>query len=175
MSVKGMPQKFVDRVEDLKHYTKTEIDALQECCCPMVKDIYLNYQFEYWYDGEKNHLWEDDVHIYAVNEIPYCYDNDIGNVIFQGKLTDLVDQDKVWPFLLFINGHVVQWSRITIIRDYDYSYMRIDGEVDDYCNDAKIMYFPLRSKRIRYGEDEDYYREDDGAMYGLYLDRKSVV
>ena len=53
MSVKGMPQKFVDRVEDLKHYTKTEIDALQECCCPMVKDIYLNYQFEYWYDGEK--------------------------------------------------------------------------------------------------------------------------
>lgn len=175
MSVKGMPQKFVDRVEDLKHYTKTEIDALQECCCPMVKDIYLNYQFEYWYDGEKNHLWEDDVHIYAVNEIPYCYDNDIGNVIFQGKLTDLVDQDKVWPFLLFINGHVVQWSRITIIRDYDYSYMRIDGEVDDYCDDAKIMYFPLRSKRIRYGEDEDYYREDDGAMYGLYFDDKGYL
>lgn len=160
-------QKFIDRVEELRHHTRSTIEELQRCCCPMVKHIYLNYQFDYWYNGYKYNVWEDDVHVYAVNEIPYCYDNELRNTIFYDKLEKLVEEDKVWPFLLFINGHVIPWSQITIIKDYDYSYIRIDGEKDDYSGTASIIYFPLGSKEIRYGEDEDY--SHDISINGLYF------
>lgn len=168
----NISQKFVDRVEELKHHTKTSIDDIQMQCCPMVKDIYLHHQFEYWYEGYKYNIWEHDVHLYAVKEIPYCYDNNLKNVSFQGKLEDLVNEDKVWPFLLFVNGYVVPWSKITIIRDYDYSYLRIDGEKDDYSESCKMLYFPLGSKKIRYGEDEDFSR--DPEINGLYFDRNGA-
>ena len=124
-------QDTLDRIEDLKHTTYSNIKELQTNLCPMVKDIYLNYQFEYWYDGYKYNIWEDNVHLYAVNEIPYCYDNEIKNTVFMGKLDELIEQDKVWPFLLFVNGAVVRWSDITIIHDYDYSYLRIDNIAPD--------------------------------------------
>lgn len=166
-------KKFLDRVEYLKHTTKTSMDDIQKCCCPMVKHVYLNYQFEYWYDGYKYNIWEDNVQLYAVKEIPYCYDNYKNNVSFQGKLTDLVNEDKVWPFLLFVNNHVVPWSKITIIRDYDYSYLRIDGESDDFSDNAIMVYFPIASKKIIYGEDEDYSR--DPEIHGLYFDKDGYL
>ncbi len=151
-----MEQKFIDRIELLRHHTYSRIQDLQKNLCPMIrKNIYMNYQFEYWYDGYKYNLWEDNTHIYAVKEIPYCYDNDLKNTVFQGNLQELVDQDKVWPFLLFINGEVIPWSDITIIHDYDYSYMRIDNYGPDYSFYTDMIVFPIGSKQIRYGEDNN--------------------
>lgn len=151
-----MDQKFIDKIETLRHHTYSRIQSLQKDLCPMVKrDIYMHYQFDYWYDGYKYNLWEDNTHIYAVKEIPYCYDNDLKNTVFQGNLKDLVDADKVWPFLLFINGEVIPWSDITIIHDYDYSYMRIDNYGPDYSFYTDMIVFPIGSKHIVYGEDNN--------------------
>ena len=160
-------QDTLDRIEDLKHTTYSNIKELQTNLCPMVKDIYLNYQFEYWYDGYKYNIWEDNVHLYAVNEIPYCYDNEIKNTVFMGKLDELIEQDKVWPFLLFVNGAVVRWSDITIIHDYDYSYLRIDNIAPDYSFSTKLIYFPIPHGKIRYGEDNDYSLEPN--VKGIYF------
>ena len=66
---------FVDRIEELRFQTYSHLTDLQRNLCPMVKSLYLNYQFEYWYEGYKYTLWEDDTHLYAINELPYCYDN----------------------------------------------------------------------------------------------------
>lgn len=163
----SVSQKFIDRTEELLHNTSRIIDSGQRCSCPMVMGVYLNYQFEYWYDGYKYNVWEDNVQVYAVNNIPYCYDNETKNTIYYDKLENLVTQDKVWPFLLFINGHVIPWSQITIIKDYDYSYIRIDGEIDDFSESAKMIYFPISSKHIRYGEDDNYSL--DPSIHGLYF------
>ena len=160
-------QDTIDRIEELKHTTSSNITELQTNLCPMVKDIYLNYQFEYWYDGYKYNIWEDNVHLYAVNEIPYCYDNEIKNTVFMDKLDNLINQDKVWPFLLFIDGSVIKWSNITIIHDYDYSYLRIDNIAPDYSTYAKIVYFPISHGKIRYGEDNDYLL--DPNTKGMYF------
>jgi hypothetical protein len=166
-----LSQVFTDRVEELLHNTSTRISEMQHNTCPMInKRVYFNYQFEYWYDGYKYNIWEDNVHLYAVNEIPYCYDNETHNTVFQGKLNDLVDQDKVWPFLLFINGTVIKWSDITIIHDYDYSYIRIDNIVPDYSLYANLLYFPLASKKIRYGEDNNVLL--DPNTKGFYFNKQ---
>ena len=141
-----MDQKFIDKIEELRHHTYSRITNVQKNICPMIRSVYMNYQFEYWYDGYRYNLWEDNVHIYAVNEIPYCYDNELKNTVFQDTLDNLVAADKVWPFLLFVNGVAVQWSKITIIHDYDYSYLRIDDIAPDYSFNATMVVFPLPSK-----------------------------
>ena len=160
-------QKFIDRVEELRRHTYSRITNVQKDICPMVKQVYMNYQFEYWYDGYRYNLWEDNTHIYAVNEIPYCYDNELKNTVFTDTLDNLVAQDKVWPFLLFVNGVVIQWSKITIIHDYDYSYLRIDEITPDYSFNATMVVFPLPSKMVRYGEDRDVLVSADRK--GLYF------
>lgn len=168
-----MDQKFIDKIEELRHHTYSRITNMQKNICPMVHNVYMNYQFEYWYDGYRYNLWEDNVHIYAVNEIPYCYDNELKNTVFQDTLDNLVAQDKVWPFLLFVNGVVVQWSKITIIHDYDYSYLRIDDIAPDYSFNATMVVFPLPSKIIRYGEDKDILVTADRK--GMYFDTEGKL
>ena len=160
-------QKFIDRVEELRRHTYSRITNVQKDICPMVKQVYMNYQFEYWYDGYRYNLWEDNTYIYAVNEIPYCYDNELKNTVFTDTLDNLVEQDKVWPFLLFVDGVVIQWSKITIIHDYDYSYLRIDEITPDYSFNATMVVFPLPSKMVRYGEDRDVLVSADRK--GLYF------
>lgn len=150
-----MEQKFIDRIEELRHHTYSRITKIQKNICPMVRKMYMNYQFEYWYDGYKYNLWEDDTHIYAVSDIPYCYDNELKNTVFKETLDKLVEEDKVWPFLLFVNNVVIPWSKITIIHDYDYSYLRIDDILPNHSFNATVVVFPLPSKMIRYGEDKD--------------------
>lgn len=168
-----MDQKFIDKIEELRHHTYSRITNMQKNICPMVHNVYMNYQFEYWYDGYRYNLWEDDVHIYAVNEIPYCYDNELKNTVFQDTLDNLVAEDKVWPFLLFVNGMVVRWSKITIIHDYDYSYLRIDDIVPDYSFNATMVVFPVPSKLVRYGEDKDVLVTADRK--GLYFDTEGKL
>ena len=102
-----------------------------------------------------------------MNEIPYCYDNELKNTVFTDTLDNLVEQDKVWPFLLFVDGVVIQWSKITIIHDYDYSYLRIDEITPDYSFNATMVVFPLPSKMVRYGEDRDVLVSADRK--GLYF------
>ena len=160
-------QKFIDRVEELRRHTYSRITNVQKDICPMVKQVYMNYQFEYWQDGYRYNLWEDNTYIYAVNEIPYCYDNELKNTVFTDTLDNLVEQDKVWPFLLFVDGVVIQWSKITIIHDYDYSYLRIDEITPDYSFNATMVVFPLPSKMVRYGEDRDVLVSADRK--GLYF------
>ena len=161
-------QDFIDRIEELRHQSKSRIDELQTNICPMIKNVYLNYQFDYWYNGYNRNLWEDDQHIYAVNEIPYCYDNEIRNTVFNDTLDNLVAQDKVWPFLLFINNTVIKWSDIRIYHDYDYSYIRITNIEADESINATMIYFPIPRGKIRYGEDNDILL--DPNVKGLYFD-----
>lgn len=164
-----MDERFVDKIEDLRHHTYSRVTELQKNLCPMVKKTYLNYQFDYWYEGYKYNLWEDNKHLYAVNEIPYCYDNELKNTTFRDTLDNLVAQSKVWPFLLFINGVAIRWSKINIIHDYDYSYMIIDDFVPDYSVYATIITFPIAAKNIRYGEDNDILTTS--SRKGLYFDK----
>ena len=146
-------QKFIDKIEDLKHYTKTTIDDIQTCCCPMTKRTFLNQQGFYWYKGHKYQAWQSNTSIYAINDVPYCFDNythntafggeDAENIEFIGNMEQLVDEDKVWPFLLFVNGVVVPWSKMVIIKDYDYSYIMLKDNpiVSGYYNNADEKFY----------------------------------
>lgn len=169
-------QSLIDRVEELKRTTYSDITEMQTNLCPMIKDIYLNYQFEYWYDGYRYNLWEDDMHVYACNELPWCYDNEIRNTVFQDTLDNLIYQEKVWPMLLFVNGCVIKWSDIQVFHDYDYTYLKIHNILPDYSTSATIIYFPIPVGMIRYGEDNDVTLGMADKLKALYfnLDGKYI-
>lgn len=187
-------ERITQRVEELKHNTITAIDAVQKCCCPMIKDVFLKHQYTYHFKGYDYHVWQPDVFLFGVPELPYCYDNDKKTNAYQGRMKDLVAQEKIFPFLLFVNGKIIPWSRIIIIKDHVYSYIWISetsypdnvdylyedyepvtpepgGELDlEYAvsYDATILYFPIGSKDFIYGEDENYSTDPD--ICGLYFD-----
>ena len=120
-----MDKRFIDRIEELRHNTYSRIVDIQKEICPMTKSLYLDYRLEYWYEGYRYTLWEDDTHIYAVDELPWCYDNYLKNTTFTESLETLIRNGQVWPFLMFIDGMVIQWSQITVIHDYTYTYLKI--------------------------------------------------
>lgn len=162
-------QRFIDRIEELRRQTYSKVIDIQNNLCPMAKSIYLNYQFDYWYEGYKYHVWEDDVHVYAVNELPYCYDNELKNTTFMDSLDHLIAGQKIWPLLLFINGTVIPWSHITVIHDYDYTYLKIDQIDYNFSISATMVVFPLHYHQIRYGEDNDILvtRDRKGFYFGV--------
>lgn len=162
-----LEKKFIDKIEELRHHTFSRITKLQRELCPMVKDIYMNYQFEYWYEGYKYNLWEDNKHLYAVKELPYCYDNELKNTTFMDTADHLITDGKMWPFLLFIEGEAVQWSKIYVIHDYDYSYIKIDDVYPDHSFYAYMVVFPIPSKQVRYGEDSNVLTNSNRK--GLYF------
>lgn len=164
-------KNIIDRVEELKLSASSRISELQKNISPMItKDIVLTEQFEYWYEGYLYPLWEDDTRLFAANFLPFSYDNGLKNNVFEGKLEDLVNEDKIFPFLLFIGDNVIKWSNIWIIKDTDYAYIKVSNVKYKKGNPVKMIYFPLASKRIRYGEDNDYIvstneRTVAGAFY----------
>lgn len=162
-------QSLIDRVEELKRTTYSNITEMQKNLCPMIKDVYLNYQFEYWYDGYRYNLWEDDMHVYACNELPWCYDNEIKNTVFNDTLDNLIKNEKVWPMLLFVNGCVIKWSDIQVFHDYDYTYLKIHNILPDYSTSATIIYFPIPVGMIRYGEDNDVTLGMGDKLKALYF------
>nr|DAK74583.1 MAG TPA: hypothetical protein [Caudoviricetes sp.] len=161
---------IIDRIEDLHLSTASRLAEMQKCTCPMISvDIELTEQFEYWYDGYLYTLWEDDTRLFAVKNLPFCYDNELRNNVFEGDLLDLVNDDKIFPFLLFIDGTPCRWSDIHIIRDTDYSYIKIRNTKYHVNSHVNLLYIPMPSKKIRYGEDNDYLTRL--PIRGLYFNK----
>ena len=135
----------------------------------MIKSLYLDYRLEYWYEGYRYTLWEDDTHIYAVDELPWCYDNYLKNTTFTESLETLIRNGQVWPFLMFIDGMVIRWSQITVIHDYTYTYLKISKILPDTSIYTNIVVFPVHYGLIRYGEDKDILL--DSNIKGFYFNK----
>ena len=166
-------QQFIDKIEELRHNTYSRITNIQKEICPMTKSLYLDYRLEYWYEGYRYTLWEDDTHIYAVDELPWCYDNYLQNTTFTESLENLIKNGQVWPFLMFIDGIVIKWSQITVIRDYTYTYLKISEILPDTSIHANIVVFPIHYGLIRYGEDKDILL--DSNIKGFYFDTNGYL
>ena len=82
-------------------------------------------------------------------------------------LQNMVDDKIVYPFLLFINGSVVKWSRIELLKDYEYTYLMIHGLDRTEEVNFSIIEFPCN---VRYGEDDDILPEDERSI-GIYFDK----
>lgn len=136
-------------VDKLKHHTTTYIEDMQRCLSPVLFNLDYCKRFSYRYDGYDYPIRFSNTQIFMCNNIPYIKKRK-SRSLFIESMAQLVANEEIQPFLIFIDGKVVRWSDITIVRDWEYSYIILNNTPE---NNEKIesILFPCV---IRYGEDD---------------------
>ena len=81
--------------------------------------------------------------------IPYIDKRKPRSLMIEPMAT-LVANQEVQPFLIFIDGKVVKWSNMTIVRDWEFSYIILNDTPE---NNDRIDSILLPCV-VRYGEDD---------------------
>lgn len=120
-------------IENLRHYTKSFTDELDKIDCPIHYDLVTEQQYTYVLHGIEHHNYTDKSFLFLAKRVPYTYGYENHN--FELNFADMINDDLIQPMLIFINGEFIPWSRITVIRDCNYSYFKIS---DMYTTQANI-------------------------------------
>ena len=114
-------------VFDAYQHTDSLITDLQQSLLPTMID--LEYSFirsgRYRYDNE---TFQDDDHLVlkveGIRDKVYNITSK-NEAIYKLTLDEAVNQGKIYPFLLFVNGLHLKWSDIIVVNDIRYTYLLI--------------------------------------------------
>lgn len=150
-------------VDKLRHHTTHMIEDMQHCLSPVLFNLDYEKRFCYRYDGYDYPIRFSNTQIFMCNNIPYIKKRK-SRSLFIEPMARLVADEEVQPFLIFIDGKVVKWSDMIIVRDWQYSYIILSNTPENHNRIDSIL-FPCV---IRYGEDDKilpdmphmYFNED---------------
>ena len=114
-------------VFDAYQHTDSLVTDLQQSLLPTMID--LEYSFirsgRYRYDNE---TFQDDEHLVlkveGIRDKVYNITNK-SDALYKLTLDKAVEQGKIYPFLLFVNGLHLMWSDIIVVNDIRYTYLLI--------------------------------------------------
>ena len=136
-------------VERLKQHTLSALTTSQTLGIPYYGDLQLSKRKSYWYDGVEYPAQNAMTQIYLVNNLPYINQR-FHRPLMIDSMVNLVKNQEILPFLLFIDGKCIRWTNMAIIRDYHYSYIVISNIPDKKETTTSSIIFPCQ---IRYAED----------------------
>ena len=150
-------------VDKLRHHTTHMIEDMQMCLSPVLFNLDYCKRFSYTYDGYDYPIRFSNTQIFKCENIPYIRKRKTKSLFIE-PMARLVAEEDIQPFLVFLDGKVVKWSNITIVRDWEYSYMILSNTPE---NDERLDAVLLPCV-IRYGEDNEilpdtphlYFNED---------------
>lgn len=120
-----MNSNVENAIENLRHYTKSYTDELDKCFVPIKYDLVTEQQYTYILHGIEYHNFDRHSTLILAKKIPFTYGYINHN--YEKPLVDLINEDLVQPFLLFLNGKFIKWSDMTLIRDCNFDYIHIEG------------------------------------------------
>lgn len=169
-------------VEEARLHTNSSIRSIQKSLLPEFIDTKYQVRNNYMYNEQL--IYDRENIIIKLEHIKYksIVVNNKRDVLFQENLKECVDKDHINPFLLFINGLHVKWSDITVIRDYKFSYLKINKKTMSFVvNDIKsvkilnipfpIIYTETREER----NDKSLKCIFRFALNGTALDNGKVI
>ena len=162
----SLPQ-YVDK---LRHHTTSMIQSMQMAGVPVLYDIQPSKKHEYTFNNftYTNQVYGDQ--IFVCNNLPFNKRSDKPEGIYIDSIANLVEEKRMRPFLLFLNGRAIKWSDCVIVKDWSYTYVIVRGtNVDD--NNLECILFPCN---IRYGEDSDILDPEIGIEH-LYFDSNGIL
>lgn len=124
-------------IENLRHYTKSYTDELDKINVPVHYNLVTEQQYTYVLHGVEYHNYTDKSFLFLAKNIPYTYGYENHN--FEKNFADMVNDDMIQPMLIFIDGEFIPWSKITVIRDCNYSYIKIDNMYTRLANISCIL------------------------------------
>ena len=143
----SMLPMYVDR---LRHHTTHMIEDMQNCLSPVLLNLEYCKRYSYKYDGFDYPIRFHNTQIFMCKNIPYIQKRKSRSLFIESMAT-LVANEEVQPFLIFIDGKVIRWSDMTIVRDWQFSYIIISNVPDNNERLDSIL-FPCV---VRYGEDNN--------------------
>ena len=125
-----------DKINELKYFTDNYIESIHLAHIPYA--YYLKYSniFKYSFNGKILDFTEsimkipNIMHILLVHNLPFINHTNFKTI--KGTLKELIDAGEMIPFLLFVNGKLIKWSDIFVVRDYRYSYLIINNVEYNY-------------------------------------------
>lgn len=135
-------EKIAYIIEDLKHNTVEAIENIQLASTPHFVDLKPKRVFTYVYNGAESPVSHKQILISA-DSLPYksLYKRR-NKLVFKDKFIDMINKNEIHPFLVFINGKFIKWSKIEIWSDYRKDYISIN-ESFKTVNSISILYIPF--------------------------------
>lgn len=121
-----MKNIIVDRINELKHYTKDNIQNLAKGNIPYRANLELLEKYSYRLDGADYKPPLEYSKIFVSQVLPYTNSSSTEE-IYTLPFKDAVEQQDIYPILLFINGKFIKWSDITLVKDFFYSYLIVQN------------------------------------------------
>ena len=167
MQNKILETMYPSYVEKLKHHTYRALEDVQESKCPCYYDLMASRVYQYSYDANYYDIDDNGVQIYLCKNLPFVKKKEYKPLDIR-CMADMVRDDTIKPFMLFINGKAIKWSNITIIRDWHESFLIISNMDETEYEDVECILYPCT---IRYGEDNLI---NEQSTSGLYFDKDGL-
>lgn len=90
--------------------------------------------------------------------------------VFKKSMMDLIDEEVILPFLLFVNNKFVKWSDIVIVNDVNYSYIIANNVYYPEAEKIDILHIPFNIFYSEENETNDFevmFRFDDDGLLSL--------
>ena len=150
----------VDLIEDLRNRTTSNITSIHTGLVPEFLNTRWSIVNHYFYDGIRYNNYDQDMTFFKLNNIRYKIDNGrrSQSMFVENALTAATTSAKIHPFLLFINGQFVKWSKITVVREMKYSYFLVkDTKKFGKIDDVQIIHIPFN---VHYTEERKFNQND---------------
>lgn len=101
--------------------TDTSLRKVQNAKCPHHMDLKLTRVFTYIYDGQD---YRSNNLLFRVDNLEFikkCREL----VKYKGSLSSIISSKKLSPFILFINGEMINIKNINLITDSRYTYLEV--------------------------------------------------
>lgn len=162
-----MKQNIIDRVEGLKPHTIDSISSIQYGKVPSYIDLNPRKEFYYLYNSMYTPINTNRYNLIEVTGLRYkSLFKRRNNMTFTVPLLDMINNNEIHPFMLFVNGLFVKWSDITIINELNKQYLLIETP-DMIIESIHIINIPFNvlysETGVTNGNEVLYSFDDDGT------------
>ena len=162
-------EPFIKTVEDLRHNTVSMIKDVQSNLIPYFLDGTIKVVQYYRMNGVPYALTPEQTIIH-VEKLRY---KDLvkptNDPVYMKPMMDLINENKIYPFLLFINNKFIKWSDITIVKDVYYSYIIADKTNAPLSEKIDIIMLPFNvyyseNNEVKEGYEEIFRFNNNGRL-----------
>ena len=114
---------IIDRVEELRYNTLTNIENIQKAKIPVLYNLELERSYSFNTHGFYHSAYDETWLLYVCRNLPYNPNQT--RHVFADKLVNMVNNKEIKPFLIFVDEKLVKWSDIEIVNDCKFSYILI--------------------------------------------------
>lgn len=166
-----IPTHVANKIDSLKHNTADSIKKVQLSICPVWADIEWGNRYMYSLDGKKYPVEHGSVCLFIKGLKFKSLAKRRTKIAFRENMVNLVANEEIHPFLLFINNKFVKWSNIDIVHDYSYNYLIIKEPIPEtkFPNSVNILHFPFNvdyteQKVLKDGYTEIFRFDNEGKI-----------